>query len=195
MASVLNFLSNKPDATQKQEVGIGGFTTWVRVRDSYKLESEAPTSPVSDSADAGGTNEADPPSPSPPEAGTLEEERSTPGKGMMITGIVLTALGAIAVVPGIVFIVIGSADTSEPAYYDDDTGYYYRDAGDWPGDLYFGATFLAVGGTLLATGIPLWVIGHRRMKRAGERAVALHYPAVALDPKRSTVGLSLSLTF
>jgi hypothetical protein len=48
MASVLDFLNNKPDSTQKQEVGIGGFTTWVRVRDSYKLESEAPTSPVED---------------------------------------------------------------------------------------------------------------------------------------------------
>ena len=48
MASVDNFLNRFRPSTPTQEVGIGGWTAMARVRDSYKLTAEAPTTPVED---------------------------------------------------------------------------------------------------------------------------------------------------
>ena len=46
MASVLDYLTSTPKATPDQEIGVGGFTAMVRVRETYKLSAEVPVSPV-----------------------------------------------------------------------------------------------------------------------------------------------------
>ena len=46
MARVLDYFDRILPDTPELEVGIGGFTALVRVRDSYKLSAEVPTTPV-----------------------------------------------------------------------------------------------------------------------------------------------------
>ena len=46
MARVQDYFTRKIADVPTQEVGIGGFTALVRVRDSYKLTAEAPVTPV-----------------------------------------------------------------------------------------------------------------------------------------------------
>lgn len=48
MANIDDFFSRSRPDPQDQEVGIGGFTAMVRIRESYNLSSEVPTTPVED---------------------------------------------------------------------------------------------------------------------------------------------------
>lgn len=46
MAVIEDYINRPRQKPQAQEVGIGGFTALVRVRDSYRLTAEAPATPV-----------------------------------------------------------------------------------------------------------------------------------------------------
>lgn len=48
MASITSFLKRQQQQAKKQEVGIAGFTAFVRVSESYRLTADAPISPVED---------------------------------------------------------------------------------------------------------------------------------------------------
>lgn len=48
MAGITDFLTRDQEGIPQQEIGIGGFTALVRVRDSYKLTSEIPKTYVED---------------------------------------------------------------------------------------------------------------------------------------------------
>ena len=48
MARVMDYLNRVRQETPKQEIGIGGFTALVRVRERYTLEADAPDTPVED---------------------------------------------------------------------------------------------------------------------------------------------------
>lgn len=48
MANILDYLNSKLQDPNKQEIGIGGFTLFARVKDSYKLNTNVPTTPVED---------------------------------------------------------------------------------------------------------------------------------------------------
>ena len=48
MAAIEDFLTRPLQGAPSQEIGIGGFTAMVRIRDSYKLTAEVPATPVED---------------------------------------------------------------------------------------------------------------------------------------------------
>lgn len=48
MARIANYLNRDTQSAPQQEIGIGGFTALVRVRESYNLSSQAPATPVED---------------------------------------------------------------------------------------------------------------------------------------------------
>ena len=48
MASVREFLNRRQTETPKEAVGIGGFTAFARVRDTYELSADVPDVPVED---------------------------------------------------------------------------------------------------------------------------------------------------
>jgi len=48
MARLSDYLNRETQAPAKEEIGIGGFTALVRIRESYKLTASAPATPVED---------------------------------------------------------------------------------------------------------------------------------------------------
>lgn len=48
MARIADYLNRDTQSAPQQEVGIGGFTALVRVRESYNLTAQAPATPVED---------------------------------------------------------------------------------------------------------------------------------------------------
>lgn len=48
MARIADYLNRETQEPAQQEIGIGGFTALVRVRESYKLTASAPATPVED---------------------------------------------------------------------------------------------------------------------------------------------------
>jgi len=48
MARILDFLNREQPAASKQEIGIGNFTAFVRVRDSSEMSADVPTTPLED---------------------------------------------------------------------------------------------------------------------------------------------------
>jgi tetratricopeptide (TPR) repeat protein len=102
------------------------------------------------------------PVPHPPQEG------GPPGTGMMITGIILSAVGALhAVVGGVL---LGMAKDSYQCEYNA----YGSSCGD-DDDLYISAyANLVMGGALLSVGVPLWIIGsHKRAANSGSTTQAM----------------------
>ncbi len=77
-------------------------------------------------------------------------------RGMMIAGIVLTGAGIVLAAPGIA-LVASAASCQGPSCDNHGSGLV--------GEL-GGAAMIALGGSLIVTGVPLWIVGQRRFQRA-----------------------------
>ncbi len=87
-----------------------------------------------------------------------DERAVKSNRGMMITGIVLTAVGATLTMPGAVMIGAGTSCMTQDSYSCGEQG-----AGVFG---LTGALLVAMGGSLVVTGVPLWIVGQVRLKRA-----------------------------
>ncbi|CAN94676.1 putative membrane protein [Sorangium cellulosum So ce56] len=107
-------------------------------------------------------------------AAPLTKRRS---KGMMVTGIVLTSLGAVAILGGGLVIASAPSCSGDGCVYDrssnpyaDDTGYQYEEDG---ADAEGAGVGLVVGGLVLAgVGIPLAIVGGRKVPVQPEKQAA-----------------------
>jgi len=108
------------------------------------------------------------------------------GMRMRTAGVTLTAIGVSAMIPGIILMAV-------EGYHNNTCGRRIGDpCGDAKGLLMFpGGMMLGAGGTFAAAGIPLWVIGHKRVQSAGTLAFAPSVGRQGFDG----VSASLKLTF
>ena len=122
------------------------------------------------------------------------ERGSHPGRGMWITGVVLTSVGLVGTVPGIFFIVEDATSSGvETTTTAEDGTEETHEVGTMPTGSILGGTLLGISALFFATGIPLWIIGWKRMKEAKTRVSMLELKSLALDPGgRASVSLGIS---
>lgn len=88
---------------------------------------------------------------------------------MRTAGVTLTAIGAAAILHGIILMAI-------EASHNNSCGRPGDPCGDAKGLLMVpGGILLGVGGAFAAAGIPLWVVGQKRVRATGPLAVALTF--------------------
>lgn len=81
-------------------------------------------------------------------------------RGMMIAGVVLTGVGAVSLVSGA--LMLSAANQTVDCTYDN-SGYCYQTTYTDSGLQAAGAVFVVIGAASLAAGIPLWIVGSRRV--------------------------------
>jgi hypothetical protein len=81
--------------------------------------------------------------------------------GLMVTGILLTSVGAVGLVAG--GVLYASADGRTDVYCDDGTGVYLCDRRDDEGRQVGGGVLMVISGLVLVAGIPLWIYGGQKV--------------------------------
>jgi hypothetical protein len=89
----------------------------------------------------------------------------TTSRRMRMTGILLTVLGAAMAIPGAVVLGLAASCKSPDAYSCGEHG-----AGVFA---IAGGVVLGVGGGLIITGVPLWVVGQRRMSGSAQPPIGV----------------------
>jgi hypothetical protein len=79
----------------------------------------------------------------------------------MVTGILLTSVGAVGLVAG--GVLFASADGRTDVYCDDGSGVYLCDRRDDDDRQLGGGVLMVLSGVLVVAGIPLWVYGGRKV--------------------------------
>jgi hypothetical protein len=87
-------------------------------------------------------------------------DAQTTSRRMRMTGILLTVIGATMAIPGAVILGLATGCQPQDSYSCGEHG-----AGAF---VLAGGVIVGVGGGLMLTGVPLWIVGQMRMSRSAE---------------------------